>query len=622
MADAPSALMSRLRFGLVALVAWFGFFALQGSVSHELNPAPTSRLHQVLTFDLAIALLWTLFTVGIVWWHEHVRARTRHLLGAIGMHLPWLAVASFLDAYLSRIAAAAIFGMEPRLAFWPYLVYYVDLDIVCYLVVVVIGEALLVQRALVARQQLARRLESSLSRARLDYLEAQLQPHFLFNSLGAVSELAFDAPATASRVLRQLIEIFRTALARKTDEVTLGEEIVGIEPYLDIQRIRFADWLTIDYRIDDAAVDCLLPRFVLQPLIENAIRHGLSGRTSAGTIDITATVSDGVLLVRVSDNGAGFDRTTSSTGRGIGLANVRDRLAILYGEAREHLRLSNSETKGAVAELAIPVRRRGETLNAAVGETPVVSIGDSAFTPLEVPSLLRRSWIAIPSIWFLWGLVWTQQSWLYDTLRHRLDRTWLSLARNDMTSALVWMVFTPLVLGVAKRTPIRQGHVATGVTAYSVAGMFVAVTHIWLVQHLTNRAGNLFALEWLPSLFVDCLIFLVLVTLSHRRLLLDWLREREADSASLSAEVAAAQERAAKLQSIPPVLLHSLDGIAGTVRRDPSLTERQLMRLGDYLRLALECTDERGVTPERERALDSAVAALRDSGAYSVTLIA
>ncbi len=622
MPDASSARMSRARFGLIGLAAWFAFFGLEGAVSHELNPSPTSGLHQVLAFDLAMALLWTAFTAGIIWWHGRVRARARNLLGAVALHLPWLVVAAFLDTYISRVAALAIFQMPPRIPFWPYLVYYVDLDIVCYLAVVAIGEALLVRRALLARQHLARRLETSLSRARLDYLEAQLQPHFLFNSLGAVSELAFDAPATASRVLQQLIDIFRTALARKTDEVTLGEEIVGIEPYLDIQRIRFADWLTIEYDVDDAAVDCLLPRFVLQPLIENAIRHGLSGRTSAGTIDITATVSDGVLLVRVSDNGAGLDRATSSAGRGIGLANVRDRLAILYGEDPEHLRLSNSATKGAIAELAIPVRRRGEPLGATISEAPVVSIGDSAFVPLEMPAPLRSPWIAMPAVWFLWGLVWTQQSWLYDTLRHQLDRTWLSLAKNDMTSALVWMLFTPIILAVAKRAPIRQGRVAGGVAAYSVAGMAVAISHIVLVQHLTNRAGSPFELAWLPILFVDCLIFFVLVSLSHRGVLLAWLRAREADSASLTAEVAAAQERAAKLQSIPPVLVRSLDGIAGTVRRDPSLTERQLMRLGDYLRLALECTDERGVTPERERALDTAVAALRDSGAYSVTLIA
>ena len=116
------------------------------------------------------------------------------------------------------------------------------------------------------------------------------------------------------------------------------------------------------------------------------------------------------------------------------------------------------------------------------------------------------------------------------------------------------------------------------------------------------------------------MIFCVLVAVGHRRVLAAWLRSREAAAAALSVELAAAQTRAAKLQAIPPVLLQSLDGIAKSVRRDPQLTERQLTRLGDYLRLALECTDERGITPERERALDSAVAALRDSGAYSLNL--
>src|SRR5262249_11235653 len=126
----------------------------------------------------------------------------------------------------------------------------------------------------------------------------------------------------------------------------------------------------------------------------------------------------------------------------------------------------------------------------------------------------------------------------------------------------------------------------------------------------------LFAPEWEMSLFVDVVIFAVLVAIGHRGVFLEWLRAREAASALLTAELTEAQARAAKLQSIPPVLLHSLDGIANTVRRDPSLTERQLTRLADSLRLALECTDERGVTPERERALDTAVAALRDSGAH------
>ena len=122
--------------------------------------------------------------------------------------------------------------------------------------------------------------------------------------------------------------------------------------------------------------------------------------------------------------------------------------------------------------------------------------------------------------------------------------------------------------------------------------------------------------EWQLTLIVGFVIYLVLAAIGHRGVLLEWLRAREAASMDLTAAVAAAQARAAKLQAIPPVLLRSLDGIAETVRHDPALTETQLTRLADYLRLALESTDERGMTADRERALEAAVAALRDSGAY------
>ncbi|MGH7619345.1 MAG: hypothetical protein ACREPM_19180, partial [Gemmatimonadaceae bacterium] len=242
---------------------------------------------------------------------------------------------------------------------------------------------------------------------------------------------------------------------------------------------------------------------------------------------------------------------------------------------------------------------------------------DATLVALRIPAPLQRPMFAIPAILFAWGLVWTQQSWLYDTLRHRADVQWLSNARNDMTSAAIWVLLTPVILMLAKHAPLRRPRLAARAVAYLGAGLLATMAHIALLQRLTGRVGALYGPEWQMSYLVDLVIFAALATIGHREIFLDWLRAREAASATLTAEVAAAQTRAAKLQSIPPVLLHSLDGIASAVRSDPALTERQLMRLADYLRLALECTDERGVTPERERALDSAVAALRDSGAYS-----
>jgi len=607
--------MRTLKSASLVLGVWVAFFCLQGTLSIALARRGPAQLESMLELDLAVGVLWASLSFAIAAWHRTARSLAPNVLVLIGLHLPTLFLAGVADTVVTRSVTLAIDPARQITPFWAFLVYYADFDIVSYVAVVAVAEALLVRGALVARQQLAKRLETSLSRARLDYLEAQLQPHFLFNSLGAVSELAYDAPATANRVLRQLISIFRTALARKSDEVTLGEEIVGIEPYLDIQRIRFADWLTIDYHVDDAAVDCLQPRFILQPLVENAIRHGLSGRSAAGTIDISAVVERGTLIVRVSDNGVGLVAASSTAGRGIGLANVRDRLAIMYGDD-DRLRLLNSDTGGTIAELTIPVRRRGEPTTTDADAAPI-SIGDTDVPVVRVPAVFRNPVVSIGVTWLLCGLVWTQQSFVFLQMRGKLgNASWSSLARNDMTSALLWALLTPLVIAGARRFPIRPDRLALRIFCFLLAGALTTTVQVALLQRLTNRAGPLLAPEWQLTLIVGFVIFLVLAAIGHRGVLLEWLRAREAASMDLTAAVAAAQARAAKLQAIPPVLLRSLDGIAETARHDPALTETQLTRLADYLRLALESTDERGMTADRERSLEAAVAALRDSGAY------
>ncbi|HVX41184.1 MAG TPA: histidine kinase [Gemmatimonadaceae bacterium] len=598
---------------------WFAFFNGQSLISRALSPRSALPAGVLLREDLALSLLWTAITYGIVRWHRWLRVRVRRAVALLAGHLPVAIAAALLDTAATRVAVEYFSGARLTTPFAATLVYYSDFDIVIYVAVVAIAEALLVRRVLLERQRATEQLEASLSRARLDYLEAQLQPHFLFNSLGAVSELAYDAPATAARVLHQLSSIFRTALAKKTDEVTLGEELVGIEPYLDIQRIRFADWLTIEYDIDDAAVDCLLPRFVLQPLIENAIRHGLSDRRAAGTIGISASVCDGALLVRVWDNGVGLEHARATSGRGIGLANVRDRLRILYGDD-ERLRLAASSEGGTVAELTIPVRRRSERISGSVNAgTIVAATSEAAELPvIAVPRPFRNGVVASLLIWLAFALLWTQQSFTYLSIRGELGRsTWLSIARLDGISAALWAVMTPLMMWAARRVPLRRRYFALGSIAYLIGCTAASVLHTALFHALTSPDVPLWSSQYLLSFWIDGVIACAIVAIAQRGVLLDWLREREADSAALTAELEVARGKAAQLQSIPPVLLQSLDGIAAGLRRDAAVTERQLSRLGDYVRLALECTDERGVTPERARALESAVAALRDSGAYS-----
>ncbi len=571
-----------------------------------------------IEIDASIALLWTVLSAIIAAWHLRARRLSTNLWTLVALHLPLLLAAAWVDAALARWLLPILNPAARMNPMWSLISSYADFDLVSYAAIVAVVEALIVRRALADRQRQTMRLEHSLTRARLDYLEAQLRPHFLFNSLGAVSELAYDAPPTASLVLQQLSAVFRTALAQRADEVTLGEELIALEPYLDIQRVRFADWLTIEYDIGDPAVDCLVPRFVLQPLVENAIRHGLAGRSAAGTIRIGATVENDDLVLRVSDDGVGLARA-ARPGHGIGLANVRERLSILYGNDR--LRLLNGPSGGGVtAEVRVPRARRAPASTDGAADSRRDSEPGTPSSP-RIPRILTHPAARLALVWSVCAGIWIQQSYIYLLVRHRLDQTtWRSLVGFDLTNALLWALLTPLVLRGVRRFSVRRPRALLRVLALAGAGLVVTVVHIELLRLLTRQSAPLWSSTFLSNLIVDLGIFGVLVVIAHRAVLAEWLREREADTSALEHELALANDRSAELRRIPPVLLQSLDGIAATVRHDPATTERQLARLADYLRVALECADPQGVTHDRRRRLDAAAAALRDSGAYAPEL--
>src|SRR5262249_5911119 len=361
---APSALPTRaLRGAGLLLAGWLLFAVLQVALSVALAaPGSRSGWEIELRVNLALGFFWALASIPTAAWHRRLRALGRGPLVLVAGHVPLLAAVMLGASIATRISYRVFAPTMTLLPFTATLTYYADFQIASYLLIVAFADAFIARDELRDRQRLATQLESLLSRAKLDFLEAQLQPHFLFNALGAVSEPAFEAPTTAARILGQLAAIFRETITGKSNERTLGEELVALEPYLDIQRLRFADWLTIERDVDEHAVDFLVPRLVLQPLVENAIRHGLAGRVAAGSIAISARTAGKQLIVRVHDNGVGLQSGGGTKGYGIGLTNVRERLAALYGGG-EHLVLE-SVGSGTVAQLTIPLRRR-EQLAAA-----------------------------------------------------------------------------------------------------------------------------------------------------------------------------------------------------------------------------------------------------------------
>jgi two-component system, LytTR family, sensor kinase len=211
-----------------------------------------------------------------------------------------------------------------------------------------------------ARETRASQLETQLARARLDVLQMQLQPHFLFNTLHAVSALMERDTAAARRMLTHLSDLLRASLAAPdTQEVTVEEEMAFLDRYIDIQRMRFHDRLVVDVEVEPAALRAMVPRLLMQPLVENAIRHGIGTRTGPGRIEVSVRRANGDLHLTVTDNGTGIpDGGLAAVRQGVGLSNTQARLAHLYGD-RQLFELRNAEGGGTIASVRIPFQGCG-----------------------------------------------------------------------------------------------------------------------------------------------------------------------------------------------------------------------------------------------------------------------
>ena len=205
------------------------------------------------------------------------------------------------------------------------------------------------------RESQAATLSAQLSDARLNALVMQLQPHFLFNSLNAVMVLVRDQRTQlATRMLELLSDVLRQVLrGGQPHEIPLADELLFVQQYLALEQIRFSDRLAVRYQIEERLRKALVPRFILQPLVENAIRHGIADRIENALVEIGARADGTNLILWVQDNGTGNGRTIN--GAGVGLENTRQRLITMYGE-RASLALERSTDGGTIARIRLPLR--------------------------------------------------------------------------------------------------------------------------------------------------------------------------------------------------------------------------------------------------------------------------
>jgi two-component system, LytTR family, sensor kinase len=300
---------------------------------------------------------WTVLTPAILYFCERVRRRRWKAIYWAAVHSAFAVVTLLLIAVVSIpfTTAEGDLANVPRASwhfvsvlFWQSVAW----NLWMYWVIVGIFYGLDYYFGERDARIRAAQLEGQLAKAELEVLKSQLQPHFLFNTLNLISSLVHTDAASADDMIGDLGSLLRLSLRSEgAQEVSLAEEMSALELYLNIQRQRFQDTLKVEIEMDPKTLGARVPHLILQPLVENAFRHGISKRVGAGVIRIESRNGDGVLRVRISDNGPGMVAETASVG--IGLANTRARLARLYG-SRGALHLENS-AQGFSVELQFPL---------------------------------------------------------------------------------------------------------------------------------------------------------------------------------------------------------------------------------------------------------------------------
>ena len=356
-----------IRWGGV-LLAWtllLLLFATQYYVTLRTSGQPVTWMSQVRR-ELPGWALWALLTPLVF-----AAAERFPLVGRNGwrnglLHLPigggLFALYLLLYTLVVRYTPIRPDLMRAELSFvelmWQGLLLNFAFFALVYVGVIALHQAFALQRANQRRALEASRLESHLTQARLDALRRQLQPHFLFNTLHGVSALVTRDPRAARKMLTCLSDLLRASIDASDELVPLERELEILERYLEVQRLRFGDRLHVDVEASEACRTWQVPRFLLQPLVENAIEHGSRRQAEGGRVRVRVACDGGQLSVVVRDDGPGFPEDVRE---GVGLRNTRSRLEALYGPSFS-FRLENDPGGGAYVEVRLPAapRHRGD----------------------------------------------------------------------------------------------------------------------------------------------------------------------------------------------------------------------------------------------------------------------
>jgi sensor histidine kinase YesM len=314
--------------------AWT-LYALFAASQSYLSRAYSQRIEfrPAFLYALLDCYTWAVLTPFVLWLGARFAIRKANWWYTLPLQIGFAIVFSIVHVQIFvRLLPMIGYQSSPRVTVSVFLARFHS-DLLTYWALIGLRHAVDYYRKYQDRELKATQLEARLAQAQLQVLKMQLQPHFLFNTLHAISALLYKDAEAADRMITRLSEFLRLTLdSVGVQEITLQGELESLQKYLDIEQVRFGDRLSVVFSVEPETLDLLVPNLILQPLVENAVRHSIAPRAAGGRVEVRARREDGNLVIDVLDDGTGA--STFPLHEGVGLTNTRARLQQLYGGAQ------------------------------------------------------------------------------------------------------------------------------------------------------------------------------------------------------------------------------------------------------------------------------------------------